>query len=286
MSNVTELRKCRIVALPKGKQEVHETYGLWVCKTLSKFVFQPRNKIHPRYFEFYSISHLIEGKGWFWSEKMGETKYLEAGQGIISTPGFVQFYSGNKNVYVEDSICFAGPIANNLFRTGIIQNGILNIGMGRRLLPIIELAGDPSRDSQIKANIALHNLLIDLYFENKKNKSMSSAMETLLEKIINSPEKWWTVHEMADLCNLSINHFRRLFCAHTGLNPKEYIDKLKINKAIELLCDGNNSIAKVSDCLGYNDQYHFSRRFKETTGSSPAQYRKEIIQSSGHRPSN
>jgi AraC-like DNA-binding protein len=282
-SNISDFsKKCRAIKLPKGIREIHEDYGLWICKTLSKVSFEPRREVHPRYFEFYNISHLIEGKGWYWNEKTETIQELEAGQGIISIPGFVQFYSGDDCFYVEDSVAFTGSIAYNLFRSGIIKSGVINIGLGRRLLPIIELSSDPSNDSQIRANSALISLLTELYFENKSSGNISSGINTLLEKISEKPEKWWTVHEMAELCNLSANHFRRVFYSQTGLKPKEYVDKLKINKAIRLLCETNNSIAEISDQIGYSDQYHFSRRFKELTGFSPRKYRKDFFQNSAN----
>ncbi|OGV54579.1 MAG: hypothetical protein A2X49_11225 [Lentisphaerae bacterium GWF2_52_8] len=271
---------CRIISLSQGRQKIHENYGLWICRTLQKAVFGPREKIHPRSFEFFCLSHMIGGKGWYWSQKTGTVKILEEGQGIISSPGFVQFYSGNKENYIEDSICFTGVIAQNLFRSGIIRDGIINIGKGRRLLPIIDSAADPAMDSQIRANQSLLNLLTDLYFENrnKGKENIESAFETLLRSISEEPGKWWTVKEMAEWCNLSINHFRRLFLARTGLNPKGYVDNLKINKALEFLSDNDASISEIAGRLGYLDQYHFSRRFKEITGFSPLRYRLEFLQ--------
>ena len=273
----------KVIPLPKGQQDIHRTFGLWICRTLQKVSYPPRNTIHPRVFKFYSLSHLIDGDGSYWNRKTNSIATVKKGQGIMISPDFVHFYSSTKNKYVEDAICFSGIIADNLYRSGIIRDGIIDIGKSRKLLPIMELASSPSRDSQIKANSALQSLLVELYFRNRDSNSVNrlSLIDELLEKIADSPENPWTVSEMAEFCNLSINHFRRLFRSHTGLNPKLYIDMVKINKASELLLSPDQySISRVSDLLGYSDQYHFSRRFKAITGASPVNYIKNSLNTS------
>jgi YesN/AraC family two-component response regulator len=55
--------------------------------------------------------------------------------------------------------------------------------------------------------------------------------------------------------------------------PKLYIDRLKIQKAAELLMSNRLKVIDIAERLGYVDQYHFSRRFKKLTGLSPRRYR-------------
>lgn len=54
---------------------------------------------------------------------------------------------------------------SHLLQAGIIGDGIVDIGVGRRLDAIIEHAEDPSEDSQIRANIALQDFLIQQPFQ-------------------------------------------------------------------------------------------------------------------------
>ncbi len=67
---------------------------------------------------------MIKGEGWYWSPG-NDIQYFSAGDGVISTPGFVQSYGGYGSVFVEDFICFDGPVADFMFDSGVISNGIV-----------------------------------------------------------------------------------------------------------------------------------------------------------------
>lgn len=264
----------RVYRFIKGRQKIHEDYGLWICFGKRETSSRAHQKPKPRYFEFYNISHLLKGHGWFWTPEEG-MKTFEAGQAVMMRPGMVHDYNGF-DFYMEDFICFAGPIADQLFSSGIIKPGIINIGKMRALLPIIETASIPDRNSQIKANIALQELIVKLYFENHCGtmNSEDDRIGKLLRELVKSPEKWWTVNEMAEITNFSLNQFIRKFTEYTGLTPKKYIDAFKIRMAAEILHDSQETLESAAKKLGYRDPFHLSRRFKEITGVSPADYRR------------
>jgi transcriptional regulator GlxA family with amidase domain len=200
------------------------------------------------------------------------------GTAVMATPCSVQDYGGDGVDYIEDYICFSGPLADHLLKSNIIKPGLLTMGNARRLLPIIEKALDPSDDAQIAANIALQQLLIDLFFENKADHadSRQSVIEQLVNDISKNVFRWWTVKEMATYCNLSENHFRSLFKKHIGMAPKNYLEHLKIRWAAEYLCTTHDPVYKVAEKLGYVDPYHFSKTFKRVTGLAPDHYRKQF----------
>jgi len=57
------------------------------------------------------------------------------------------------------------------------------------------------------------------------------------------------------------------------VNPKLYVDRLKLNQAAAMLVNTNQSISAIAKYFGYMDQYHFSRRFKAAMGMPPIRYR-------------
>ena len=272
----TVSRPYDIHAVPKGIQQIHKNYGLWIISGCTGNKTQPDSYYccPKRYFEYYSISHMHEGAGRLWL-KPDQKFCIKAGQCVIICPGSLNRYGGDKGqVYNEDSVRFVGPVADMLRKTGIIKDGVFEFGEARRLLAIIKFLSDPAVDSQINANIALQKLLVDIYNENKQKNVIQSdfVIDKLIETVKEQIDRWWTVAEMADFCNLSNDQFRRIFSKRTGMLPKIYIDRLKIQKAGELLMSNRFKVSEIATRLGYIDQYHFSRRFKKITGLSPIRY--------------
>lgn len=59
-----------------------------------------------------------------------------------------------------------------------------------------------------------------------------------------------------------------------NLSYGEYIRKLRIEKAIELLETSNHSLTEIAYLTGFSDQSHFTRIFKKIRGENPSEYRK------------
>lgn len=255
--------------------EINRQYGLWLFRGGSSLV-SPEDSYQRstvRIFEFYSISHLFRGHGKLWLENGFEAE-MRAGDSVIITPGTRNIYGGFHDVYEEDTINFLGPVADMLMRAGVISNGIFPFGNVRRLLPVMELLRDPAANSQIQANIEFQKLLVDLYLAKcSRREEDYPLLERLLIELKENPRRWWTVREMAEMCNLSDDQLRRIFLRRTGVAPKLYADRLKLNQAASLLTDSEKSVAEIAAEFGYMDQYHFSRRFKAVMGMSPTRYR-------------
>ncbi|WP_138480166.1 chromate resistance protein ChrB domain-containing protein [Dyadobacter bucti] len=62
----------------------------------------------------------------------------------------------------------------------------------------------------------------------------------------------------------------------SDLSFGEYIRKLRIEKAIELLGNTSNSLAEIAYLTGFSDQSHFNRIFKQHTGQNPSVFRKSL----------
>ena len=81
--------------------------------------------------------------------------------------------------------------------------------------------------------------------------------------------------EAADALQVNQSYLSREFARYfDNLSFGEYIRKLRINKALQLLDTMAYSLAEIAYLTDFSDQSHFTRIFKQHTGQSPATYRK------------
>ncbi len=85
---------------------------------------------------------------------------------------------------------------------------------------------------------------------------------------------WHNIQYYADLCNLSPSRFSHIFKKYVGTPPQEYLMRLRISKASDLLCETDLSVREVSEILGFGSEHYFIRVFKNHTGLSPLKFKK------------
>lgn len=83
-----------------------------------------------------------------------------------------------------------------------------------------------------------------------------------------------TLEEVSSMVGFNPAYFSYLFKKETGMNFLEYLVEIRISKAKQLLIETTQSIAMISEAVGYNDLKHFSKLFTKTTGLKPSEYRK------------
>ncbi|WOO40611.1 AraC family transcriptional regulator [Rubellicoccus peritrichatus] len=84
------------------------------------------------------------------------------------------------------------------------------------------------------------------------------------------------LRDFARRAGMSGQNYSKRFKAKTGQSPMAYFIQLKIQKACRLLIETEQSIGEISQQLGYEDQYYFSRQFKKVQGCSPSHYRGSV----------
>ena len=83
-----------------------------------------------------------------------------------------------------------------------------------------------------------------------------------------------TLSELADLCGLSVTHFRRLFFKVFHMTPMEYRDRIRLLHAKDYRLGNVCSLREVAARCGFEDGNYFSRFFKKHTGVSPSAFRR------------
>jgi two-component system response regulator YesN len=80
------------------------------------------------------------------------------------------------------------------------------------------------------------------------------------------------LNDVASIFSISPNYLGHLVKKHTSLGFNEYVTKAKISKAKYLLFNSDMKLYEISNLLGYENYFYFSRVFKKVEGYSPSQY--------------
>jgi len=130
----------------------------------------------------------------------------------------------------------------------------------------------------IYANSSLHAFLasfqrLQLKLENKEK----NPIEEVITLMKTNLHKNFSLEEFAQHVHVSPSHLSALFRQKTKYSPINLFTSFKIQRACQLLQDSGNSVKIIANQLGYEDQYHFSRVFKNVMGLSPKLFRKSSI---------
>ena len=81
-----------------------------------------------------------------------------------------------------------------------------------------------------------------------------------------------SIKKIADNFYFSQAYLTRIFKKSTGISPMKYIIMLRMRRAVELLNKESFSIAQIAYCVGYKNQFYFSKEFKNYFGVTPSKY--------------
>ncbi len=83
----------------------------------------------------------------------------------------------------------------------------------------------------------------------------------------------FSIPKLAQMCAMSETAYRKRFKALTGMPPVQYINRLKIEKACQMLRSGDMRPADICDFLNFYSLPYFYKVFRDCTGCTPSQYR-------------
>ncbi|PZD96678.1 DNA-binding response regulator [Paenibacillus sambharensis] len=104
-----------------------------------------------------------------------------------------------------------------------------------------------------------------------------SGMKKLLDYIAEHYSEPLTLTEVAKHFHFNPSYLSSYFAAHNKEGFNEYVNRLRIGRAEELLRAQEPMISEISGLVGYSDHSYFCKVFKKFTGLSPSQYRKQHL---------
>ncbi|MGE4282517.1 MAG: helix-turn-helix domain-containing protein [Clostridia bacterium] len=135
-----------------------------------------------------------------------------------------------------------------------------------------------------KLNICLINILFELHrccsekiiygnypFNYRINNSYTRK---LIDYIHSNYMNKITSKDIEKYLNLNYDYINRVFKQITGFSIMNYVDRIRITRAKELINTTSLRLCQISDLVGISDSHYFSRKFKQLEGYSPSKARK------------
>jgi AraC-like DNA-binding protein len=111
-----------------------------------------------------------------------------------------------------------------------------------------------------------------LYALAMKNTNVAK-IEKALKLIHSSCNSAMNVNSLAALVNMSPSAFHRAFNDVTASSPIQYIKKIRLTKARDMLIERRTRVSEAAIHVGYESAAQFSREFKRYFGNSPSEYK-------------
>ena len=95
-------------------------------------------------------------------------------------------------------------------------------------------------------------------------------VQALKQRIELDYHRDFTINSLAKEFKVTSDHMGRAFRMTVGINPLEYVHRLRLEEAYQLLSDGSMNVSEVAGAVGFDDINYFSRLFKRKMGISPS----------------
>ncbi|HBF44252.1 MAG TPA: hypothetical protein DDY82_03575 [Clostridiales bacterium] len=106
-----------------------------------------------------------------------------------------------------------------------------------------------------------------------ETKKYPIAYTTALDYIAENYKNNISIEDVASYCHFSVSRLSHIFKQYAGISITQYLIKMKMIKAVNLLLYTTANISNIAAELGYNDPNYFTLQFKKYYGMSPKTYR-------------
>ena len=119
-------------------------------------------------------------------------------------------------------------------------------------------------------------LFLKLLLSLRKKPEKKSLVRALIGYVDGNIQKNISLSDICEEFHYSKNYVIQIFNREFGMSPIQYINEVRIQRAMYLLETTSRPIAEIADDCGYSDYAYFYKRFLEKTGASPLAWRRQI----------
>ncbi len=240
----------------------------------------------------YLLVYTIEGEADY-VDDTGVKTVLRTGSLMWTRPGVNQSYGPRQGSrWSEMFMWFAGPLFDAWQKEGLPGKQSREFQLlpldywTERFLAVVQPEA-MSFETPLVRLCRLQQLLADAVQLQEIEKQTSGtslwckkACAQLTAGNLTSP----SLQEVAAFMNMSYTLFRQRFLKLTGTTPGQYRTAEVMRRACERLVETDEPMYLIAAELGFSDQFHFSRRFKNAVGLSPRDFRDQVAQRKHAKP--
>ena len=235
------------------------------------------------------LHYIVQGGGDF---RLGQQSiHVSEGDLLISNRN--EFHSGYSTQipYMSNVIIFdMGDLSQELAKKNyVFQSVIRGDGVIHDLIQRIfaEAKGQESGYKQLcKALVTelfvylCRNYVTEMMPErdSAKRKKDLERLNAVLGYIEANYNQRITVEQLADMVCLSEDRFGHLFREGVGQPPLQYINAMRLRKALNMLKTNQYTVTEVADAVGFRDYNHFGRLFRKQYGCTPNEIKRGTIE--------
>lgn len=248
----------------------------------------PAHSFGPAARNHYLFHYVISGTGTLMaddSKGVTQTYQIKSGQGFMLFPGQISTYVADKNLPWEYAwLEFDGLKVREMIEiAGITKDSPiyhanskdLRQNMMEEMLYIVKNA-DKS-PLHLIGHLYLFLDYMTRSAETMRLKQGGRLRDFYIKEALSFIEQNFqndiSVEDIAAFCGLNRSYFGKIFHDTIGKSPQEFLMSYRMQKATELLKLTQLSIGDIGNVVGYPNQLHFSRAFKNVYGVSPREWR-------------
>jgi AraC-like DNA-binding protein len=249
-------------------------FGRFACKTVA---------CQTRRLECYAAVWISSGSGWLETSATSQRLPIVNGSLFWLFPGVTHTYAPDLRGWTEQWVFFEGPQVESFERLGFLSASqpvqyVENAGVIETIFTQLhaDFAHGGPLTSILSAALVYRLVLItyqsavEAHAEHDPIAREIQHSRRILDNHAFDP---CNIAELANTCNMGYSTFRRHFKNITGYSPREYVLRVRLRKAKELLAFTQQSIVEVAKSVGFTDPYYFSRMFHDKEGLSPSLFR-------------
>lgn len=232
---------------------------------------------------YHLFHYVLYGSGTFiykertYQLKKGDMFYIPPGESAL-------YYPSENNPWIYTWIGFSGTKSDlYLKRIGIAETRpIYQDSKELGLKPLFNELADRYNHSQflsIECLAIFMNILYKMMIADHSEDVILTPKQTHIRMakqfIENNFQFKIKVTDVADALSLSPNYLANIFKEELGISPKQYLIEYRMQKASQLLSNGEMTIKDVAKRVGYANPLHFSAEFKRIKRMSPTQYKNQ-----------